>query len=282
MNAVHAAPPDPLSDFARDRIPAGVAVMRLMMSRASPDDARAAVDAAADRLGAEKAREARELITDQAFLMVQKVASVADHAHAATPQDWGRAFDHVAAEAGPDAAVALYALGDPERLAAATAEVVDWLKAEGLIEPAARVLEVGCGSGRFLEALAGEVAVVLGVDVSERLCVEAARRVEGWVNVRVARVSGADLAMVADGSVDLALAIDSFPYLNNQGLAGRHLHEAARVLRPGGELVMLNWSYEDEDGAPAALAEAAGLSPVETAADFRFWDGRPFRFSRPA
>ena len=37
--------------------------------------------------------------------------------------------------------------------------------------------------------------------------------------------------------------MDSFPYLMQAGVAERHVAEAARMLRPGGALAILNLSY---------------------------------------
>src|SRR5688572_27932093 len=61
---------------------------------------------------------------------------------------WAAAFDRAAC-ASPEGSVALYALGNPELLKAATEEVVVWLRDWGLIGRERHVLDLGCGIGRF-------------------------------------------------------------------------------------------------------------------------------------
>jgi len=68
-------------------------------------------------------------------------------------------FDQLVSQS-PEASVALYSLGSPEILAAATAEVVDYLRTRGLVSDGARVLDLGCGIGRIAVALAPHVAHV--------------------------------------------------------------------------------------------------------------------------
>lgn len=262
----------PLLAHARGELPAGVAVMRLCGAATTADEARAVLAAAEARGG--PLPEARALLTDDAFALVKRVLVSADHACADDPAGWAATFDRLAA-VSPDAGSALYALGDAARLEAATAEVASWLVGEGLVAAGTRILEIGCGSGRFQRALAEIGAVVFGLDVSVGMA-RAARTGGGAVCVG----SGRDLAAVADGAAELVLAVDSWPYLVNAGVERTHLLETARVLRPGGRLVVLNWSYGDEAGA-SALAEAVGFA-TERAGDrpFRLWDGRAFVFRR--
>jgi ubiquinone/menaquinone biosynthesis C-methylase UbiE len=141
------------------------------------------------------------------------------------------------------------------------------------------VLEIGCGSGRFLQALAPRVGFIAGVDVSAAMAAEARRRTRAIPGAAVLRTTGADLRAFADRSFDLVLAVDSFPYLVKAGVADAHLDECARVLTPGGELVILNWSYD-----PPYEPQACGrLEPVLLSGrELRLWDGVGFRFRKRA
>lgn len=194
-------------------------------------------------------------------------------------------FDRLAAIA-PEAAVAFYSLGDPALLDGATAELVgtirDWAPVAG-----ADILDWGCGIGRVAMALAGDARGVLGLDVSAGMVEQARRRAAGLDNVRFAVGSGRDLAGVEDDSIDVALAVDSFPYVIRAGLLEEHLAEAARVIRAGGTLLVFNWSYRGD--LTADVEEARRLAPrhgfdVVRAGGrpFRIWDGSGFNFLRRA
>jgi ubiquinone/menaquinone biosynthesis C-methylase UbiE len=78
---------------------------------------------------------------------------------------WAEAFNR-AARRDPDASVALYALGNPHLLRAATEEVVAKLDAWGLLSADTVCLDIGCGTGRFELALAPRVQHIVGVDVA--------------------------------------------------------------------------------------------------------------------
>ena len=84
------------------------------------------------------------------------------------------------------------------------------------------------------------------------------------------------------------LAIDAMPYLSSAGtaLVAAHFAEAARVLRAGGDFVILNLSYRgdlalDREDA-RRLGEAVGLRVLRNGtADLRLWDGTTFHLRKP-
>lgn len=101
-----------------------------------------------------------------------------------------------------------------------------------------RVVDIGCGMGTFAIECARRGAVALGVDPAPA-ALPAARRVakaEGVRGASFVRADGVRLPL-ADGSMDLALAADVTEHLDEATLASL-LAEAARVLRPGGRLVL--------------------------------------------
>lgn len=287
----------PLAEAAAGTLPPNIALMRLLMEAQDEAEgcevlraARAALANGGDsavRLDALARLHARH---PQAFATVKAVlARVAHDRSGAAPEEGvgalAAAFD-AAARADPEASIALYALGSPALLREATAEVVGVLRGWGLLASDRAVLEIGCGIGRFETALAREVALVVGIDVSGAMLAEARRRCAGIANAAFVHSSGLDLAAFADARFDLVLAVDSFPYLVQVGpeLAARHVEEAARVLKPGGDLVILNYSYRGDPGRDRAdlAALAAGRFRLLRAGErpFRLWDGTAFHLCR--
>lgn len=99
-----------------------------------------------------------------------------------------------------------------------------------------RVLDCGCGEGRFCRMVAARGAeYLLGLDLCEAM-IDAARELRsGADEYRVANVE--DLGFLEDDSFDLAVS-----YLNQCDLAGfeANTREVFRVLRPGGRFVVAN------------------------------------------
>lgn len=176
--------------------------------------------------------------------------------------------------------VALYCLGRDDLLDKATAEVVDFLRDERLLGRERSALEVGCGNGRFLAALAPELASVVGLDVSPVMLAQARERCRGRAKVEIRQGSGRDFGDLASGRFDLALAIDSFPYIVDVGddVVRSNIAAFHRVLRPRGRLLIMNYSYRGDDradrddidrlaGAFGFTVRRAGFRP------FHYWDG---------
>ncbi|GAC1541561.1 MAG: hypothetical protein NVS2B9_08580 [Myxococcales bacterium] len=100
------------------------------------------------------------------------------------------------------------------------------------VEPGATVADLGCGYGRHLRELARAGLIPLGLDRSEPLLREA--RATG------ARLLRADLRALPlrNGSLAAAFCFYSSMFLGTEDDARSALAEAARVLRPGGALVL--------------------------------------------
>ena len=186
-----------------------------------------------------------------------------------------------------EASVALYSLGSPALLAAATDEAVAVLGAWGVLGGHRDALEIGCGIGRFLVPLASRLRSVVGVDVSPNMVDAARRRLTSVDNASVRLTAGRDLAAFGDGAFDLVYSVDAFPYLVLAGtaLVAAQLREAARVLRPGGDVVIFSYAYGRSRGDDArevrALGEAAGLCVVRSdETPFRLWNAAAFHLRR--
>jgi SAM-dependent methyltransferase len=187
-----------------------------------------------------------------------------------------------------EASVALYSLGEPSLLDAATREVIELLDRLAVLGQERRVLDIGCGIGRFERVLADRVAAITGTDISPGMLEAARQRCSGLANVEFIETSGRDLAPLDDGSFDTVLAVDAMPYVFRAGLplVATHFEEAARVLRAGGDFVILNLSYRGDlelDRQDACrLAAAAGLCIVRNGTmDLRQWDGVTFHSRKP-
>ena len=135
-------------------------------------------------------------------------------------------------------------------------------------EPAARVVEVGCGTGLLLTQLAGGCAHYVGVDFSAAVLAQlrgylATRPELGHVELRQGLAH--DLSFLANGSVDLVVLNSIVQYFPDLDYLRRVLAEARRVTRAGGRIVVgdvrslpLLRAYH----ASVALHQAAAAEPA--------------------
>lgn len=270
---------------ARGELTPNVALMRLLIDARHADEIENAL------LEASPSGQVSEALalwrqSRGAWGTVKAILDEADHrpdTNSADPRRWADVFDRLAS-ISPEAGVALYSLGSPALLAAATASLVERLREWGLLGGRRVVLDIGCGIGRVTAALAGKVRAVVGIDISRRMLTVARRRCVGYRNVLLAETSGHDLAALASGAFDLVLAVDTFPYLVLAGdsFVEAHVREAHRVLKPGGSLVLFNFAYGEADhGAFERLAAAAGFEPVRLGTrDLALWDGVTYHVRR--
>lgn len=186
-----------------------------------------------------------------------------------------------------EASVALYSLGNPTLLEHATKEIVLQLEQWKVIGRNRTVLDIGCGIGRIAAALSPRVRDVHGIDVSTEMINIALRRCDPHTNVHLLKTSGHDLREFTDGSFDAVIAVDTFPYINQSGaaLVESYFGETARVLRPGGDFVILNYSYRGDEEADRAditrLARSYGFDvEVSGAHPFAIWDGSAYHLRR--
>lgn len=131
------------------------------------------------------------------------------------------------------------------------------------IRPGQQVLDVGCGTGTLAIAaqrLVGETGQVCGVDPDERQVAraraKAARRrtpIEVWIG-------GIEQLDFPEATFDVVLSTMMLHHLPDD-LLERGLAEIARVLKPGGRLVIADFPGRDLP----ALLWGAGLSLVESA-----------------
>ena len=188
----------------------------------------------------------------------------------------------------PEASVALYSLGSSEILDRATDEIMARLVDWNLLRSDLVVLDLGCGIGRIEPVLAPQVREITGIDISSRMLDEARWRCRDLANVSFEQCNGQDLEVLAGRSFDLIMAIDSFPcmFAADPKIPARHIHDCRHLLRPGGSLMILNFSYRGDDQADKRdmmeLAETNGFIVERLGTrDFSLWDGVTFLLSLP-
>ena len=112
-------------------------------------------------------------------------------------------------------------------------KILDLLAHEGAKEPPKCILDVGCGTGRFLRAasIRWPQAQLLGVDPAEQMVLEAVR-----LNPQATfKVGFAKSLPIPDESADIVVSSLSFHHWEDHQ---KGIQEIARVLRPEGLLCL--------------------------------------------
>ena len=134
--------------------------------------------------------------------------------------------------------------------------------AEELVERAVRdaigshsyrnLLDIGTGTGRMLEVLAPSAERAVGVDQSPQMLNMARSRIERAALRNVQLRQGDIYALpIERNAFDVVILHQVLHYLDDPG---RALREAARTLRPGGRLLVVDFAPHDEESLRTAHA----------------------------
>ena len=149
-----------------------------------------------------------------------------------------------------------------------------YLAQAAAVGPGDRVLDVACGTGiaaRHLAAITGPTGAVAGLDRNEGM-LAVARRKAAEVEWRLGR---AEALPFGDGTFDAVVCQFGLMFLYDQVQA---LREMARVLRPGGRLVVATWdTYANSPGYAKLIQLLAELFGESVADELR----QPFALSDP-
>jgi ArsR family transcriptional regulator len=113
----------------------------------------------------------------------------------------------------------------------------------GLLDAAWVVGDLGCGTGQVAAALAPFVAEVIAVDRSNDMLQAARRRLQAFGNVDVRR-GELEALPIDNGQLDAATLLMVLHHLPDPAAA---LGEAARVLKPGGRLLICDMLPHDRE-----------------------------------
>lgn len=104
------------------------------------------------------------------------------------------------------------------------------------VRPGDRMLEIGFGGGALIaQMLKAGAAKVAGVDVSEAMLERARGRFAGEGSRVALHIASAERLPLPDGAVDKAVSVNSLYFWPDPAGA---MAELARVIRPGGRLVL--------------------------------------------
>jgi len=167
-----------------------------------------------------------------------------------------------------------WGVGRYENVAAALLPASRVVVDTAAIQPAERVLDLGCGTGNVARLAAAHSSQVIGIDPATRLLEVARARAtaDGDGTTRFLEGRAEDLPL-GDADIDVALAVFSLIFANDAKAAAAEL---SRVLTPHGRIVMTAWLPSGTIFRYTSLAEETVrrvLAAPPPSAPFR-WEDR--------
>lgn len=140
-----------------------------------------------------------------------------------------RDWDH-RASLNPLIAATAFA-SESEAIASATAGLRSTILPNSDVDPAWKILEIGCGIGNILRSLAPLAGEVHGVDISSQMLKEARERLADTPNVFLHKTDGL-LNMFPDNYFDLVFSSGVFIHFPTKEAVYTYFGEVVRVLKP--------------------------------------------------
>jgi SAM-dependent methyltransferase len=164
---------------------------------------------------------------------------------------------------GANAPALDWGVGSYESLAAQLLPAARVVVESAGLRPGERVLDLGCGTGNAALLAAEHSGEVTGVDPASRL-LEIARAQAAREGKKVTFLHGEAASLpVGDSSVDVILSVFALIFVSDPGAAAA---EMARVLAPGGRVVLSAWipagaMFEMASTASDTVRQALGAPP---------------------
>jgi len=120
---------------------------------------------------------------------------------------------------------------------------LSFLKEWAQLDPTSTVLDVACGTGTFERLVLAEQPdqSIVGIDLSEKMLGIAEEKCRDYPNVSFEQASVSELPF-DDRSFDVVVSASALHYFEDPIAA---LLEMKRVLKPEGELIILDWCKDD-------------------------------------
>jgi len=151
-------------------------------------------------------------------------------------------------------------------MARSTGKRNEWTLSLLDMEPDDRILEVGCGPGALIQALAAKATAgfVVDIDLSPTMLQQASKRNAQAIREGRARLEGGSATALPfeEASFNKALSASSLPFWSDQEAGVR---EMRRVLRPGGVIAIIlqpRWARTESEVKQIGMGLLALLSQV--------------------
>jgi SAM-dependent methyltransferase len=138
-----------------------------------------------------------------------------------------------------DSMRSMWIAGDFGVVAKTVATAADDFATRLAVPDGAGVLDVACGTGNVAIPLARQGAIVTGVDIAPNLLAQARERAAAENLTARFDEGDAEKLPYADASFDVVVTMFGAMFAPRPQLVA---YELARVLKPGGRLVMANWN----------------------------------------